>query len=190
MPSASLCTARPGAASSPGIINNRLATQSRQPLEDKDRIQLSRHPPRKECGELVKSPPSRRSLSGLGVGGVQQTALSCCPIKHCSHTVFAASLRPLQRPRPARQPREHSSTAASEPCSLSSPLPRCHGDTRHLRAVRRLGNGGASAARPGDPPLPLQPHSRALLVDGCGGSPENDALQVLVSTPTRLRAPL
>lgn len=118
------------------------------------------------------------------MGGVQQTALSCCPIKHCSHTVFAASLRPLQRPRPARQPREHSSTAASEPCSLSSPLPRCHGDTRHLRAVRRLGNGGASAARPGDPPLPLQPHSRALLVDGRGGSPENDALQVLDPDPS------
>lgn len=121
--------------------------------------------------DVKLSHPGRRSLSGLTVGGMQQTALSCCPIKYCSHTLFAASLRLLQRPRPAGPPKQQSSTAASEPCSLSSPLPRCHGDTRHLRAVRRLGNGGASAARLGDPPLPLQPHSRALLVDGPGGVP-------------------
>lgn len=169
-PSAFLCTSKPGAASSPGIINNRYPVL----WAAGGWTWLSHGPPRKECGERVKSPPppppGRRSLSGLGVGVVQQTAFSCCPIKHCSHMLFAASLRLLQHPCPARQPIQQSFTAASEPCSLSSSLPRCHGDTRHLRAVRRLGNGGASAAPPGDPPLPLKPHSRALLVDGWGES--------------------
>lgn len=37
VPSATLCTVRPGAATSPEI-NNRLVTQSRRPLEDKERI--------------------------------------------------------------------------------------------------------------------------------------------------------
>lgn len=130
----------------------------------------------RRAGEIPPPfPKSRRSLSGLGVGVVQQTAFSCCPIKHCSHMLFAASLRLLQRPCPARQPTQQCSTAASEPCSFSSSLPRCHGDIRHLRAVRRLGNGGASAAPPGDPPLPLQPHSRALLVDGRGESRDRRA---------------
>lgn len=53
---------------------------------------------------------------------------------------------------------------------FSSPLPACHGDRRHLRGMRRLGNRGASAAPLGDPPLPLQPHSRALPVNGRGES--------------------
>lgn len=166
-----LCTARLGAASSPGFINNRCPVLAR-----------IHGPSRKGCGQQVKSTPhhprqtvSLRAGAGGGGGVAQQTAFSCCPIKHCSHMLFAASLRPLQRPCPARQPIQQSSTAASEPCSLSSSLPRCHGDTRHLRAVRRLGNGGASAAPPGDPPLPLQPHSRALLVDGPGESRDRRA---------------
>lgn len=156
--SAFLCTARPGAASSPGIINNRYPVLAGSFKEGM-----------RTAGEAPR-PPAEVSLQLGGEGVARQTAFSCCPIKHCSHMLFAASLRPLQRPCPARQPIQQSSTAASEPCSLSSSLPRCHGDTRHLRAVRRLGNGGASAAPPGDPPLPLQPHSRALLVDGPGES--------------------
>lgn len=161
-----------------------IATQSCGPLEESSGspMVLQGRNEESEC----KAPPGRRSLSGLGMGVVQQTAFSCCPIKHCSHMLFAASLRLLQSPCPARQPIQQSSTAASESCSLSSSLPRCHGDTRHLRAVRRLGNGGASAAPPGDSPLLLQPHSRALLVDG-RGSPKTDALRVPVSTPSPLR---
>lgn len=161
--SAFLCTARPGAASSPGIINNRYPVHAGSFKEGMRR-----------AGE-TPAPRQTVFLRLRGVCVAQPTAFSCCPIKHCSHMLFAASLRPLQRSCPARQPIQQSSTAASEPCSLSSSLPRCHGDIRHLRAVRRLGNGGASAAPPGDPPLPLQPHSRALLVDGPGESRDRRA---------------
>lgn len=61
--SAFLCTARPGEASSPGMINNRhsvLRTTG-------GKIWISQGPPRKECGERVKSP--RRQTASLRLGG-------------------------------------------------------------------------------------------------------------------------
>lgn len=118
--------------------------------------------------------PARGGTISPGLGGLCSKRLSHASLLNIATThSFQPRPKPLQRPLSSPHLASPDSTAPLQlPAILpfSSPLPGYHGDTRHLRAVRRLGNRGASAAPPGDPPQLLLPHSRALPVNGLGES--------------------
>ena len=122
---------------------------------------------------------------------MQQTALSCFPVKHCGHTLFQSQVRPLQRPLPSRSTlklRIQSLTAASQPSSLfcsTSWLPwrhtsfTCSASPWKQRSIR-----GAA----GRPAPVTSNHTRGCCPLTAEGSPEVDPLLAWASTWARVRA--
>lgn len=104
---------------------------------------------------------------------MQQTALSCFPVKHCGHTLFQSQVRPLQRPLPSRSTRKlriQSLTAASQ--VLPFLLHFLVAMETHVIYVQyvALETEEHPWRRWETRPCHFQPHSRVLPVNGRGES--------------------
>lgn len=88
-------------------------------------------------------------MTSPGPEGLCSTLLSCFPEKYCNHTLFPASAEataayPPLPPHPLAQTLEpHCSFPAILPFLLHFLVAM---ETRHLRTVRRLGNGSIRGA--------------------------------------------